>query len=83
MGRHCCVKIMFECLQIVIVPIWKNDEEKEKVLAAAISIENRLKSESIGTEDPWLEVQFLGDEGIFIVKLLNFDLYIKLNPVIW
>jgi prolyl-tRNA synthetase len=34
-------------LQVVIVPIWKNDDEKEKVLAAAVSIENTLKSESI------------------------------------
>ena len=34
-------------LQVVIVPIWKNDEEKEKVLSAAVNVENYLKRENI------------------------------------
>ena len=34
-------------LQVVIVPIWKNDEEKEKILSAAVNVENHLKRENI------------------------------------
>lgn len=36
--------------QLVIIPIWKSDEEKATVLSAAASVEKHLKSEGLRTK---------------------------------
>lgn len=37
-------------VQVVIIPIWKTEEEKERVLSAAASVQNHLKKECVRTK---------------------------------